>query len=196
MMYSQKLKLVYLDPPKTGSQTLDKVFQGMGCSYHKYKNDKGRVLDKHQRIIPPKYKNYTVFASVRNPYTRALSLYNYDRKRKYNFIKLNMRSFEEYMTGIIEKTSGLPADTDNLHQYRYFPCWKYLSLQPVDHIIHMESIKPDLLDSGLNVKTKSVPHLNSGKNTKTFDDIKTPELIDLINTWAGTDFEQYGYQRL
>jgi len=52
------------------------------------------------------------------------------------------------------------------------------------------------LDAGLNVKNKSVPHLNSGKNTKTFDDIKTPELIDMINTWAGTDFEQYGYQRL
>lgn len=196
MMYSQRLRLVYLDPPKTGSQTMDKIFQGMGCSYHKYKNPKGKVLDKHQRIIPAKFKNYRVFASVRNPYSRALSLYNYDKKRKYNFIKLNMRTFEDYMTGIIAKTAHLPADTSDLHYYRYFPCWKYLSLQPVDHIIHMESITQDLTDAGITYKNQSEPMLNQGRYTKKFDDIKTPELIDMINTWAGTDFEQYGYQRL
>lgn len=195
MMFSRNLKLVYLDPPKTGSQTIDKLLWFNGCSYLKYKTTSGKMVNKHQRIIPDNFKNYKVFASVRNPYTRALSMYNFDRKRKYNFIGLEMKTFEDYMTGIIAKTAHLPADIEDLKYYRYFPCWKYLSLQPIDHVIHMERITEDLNDAGITLPI-SEPLINRGKYKKTFDDIKTPELIDMINTWAGTDFEQYGYDRL
>ena len=52
MMVSERLKLVYLDPPKTGSQSFDRIFRNMGCTYVKY-NQYGKWVDKHQTTLSP-----------------------------------------------------------------------------------------------------------------------------------------------
>ena len=195
MMVSERLKLVYLDPPKTGSQSFDRIFRNMGCTYIKY-NQSGKWVDKHQRVIPEKYQDYKIVASVRNPYRRLFSYYHYDRRRKYNFIGLDMSTFQSYVEGIIEKTSHVPADIDDIAVYRYFPQWKYLSMNRVDHFLRLEHMKEDLAKAEITMKGKTTPKLNKVKYKANWDDIKTPKLIELINIWAGTDFEQYGYDRL
>ena len=194
MMVGTSLSVIYIDPPKTGSQTMDRFFRNMGCKPVQYMQF-GKMVDKHQRTIPDAYKDFKTLASVRNPYRRALSFYYYDVRRKYNFINLDMSTFKTYMEGIIEKNSDVPADTVDIARYRYFPQWKYLSTNRIDHIIHLESIRPDFEKAGIVLKGRATPRLNKGKYKKSWDDLKSPELIELVNIWAGDDFELYGYEK-
>ena len=85
MMVGTHMRVIYIDPPKTGSQTMDRFFKNLGCTPVQYKQF-GKMVDKHQRVIPDAYKDFKTIASVRNPYRRALSYYFYDKRRKYNFI--------------------------------------------------------------------------------------------------------------
>ena len=193
-MVGTNIRILYIDPPKTGSQTMDRIFRNIGCYPVKYMQF-GKIVDKHQRVVPDQYKDFKTIASVRNPYRRALSFYYYDKRRKYNFINLDMSTFKTYLEGIIEKNSDVPADTDDIARYRYFPQWKYLSTSRIDHVIHLENIRPDFKKAGILLRGRATPRLNKGDYKKTWDDIKTPEFIELVNIWAGDDFELYGYER-
>jgi len=194
MIVNSILGLVYIDPPKTGSQTMDMIFKKLGGYIVEYKwQDK--MVDKHQRVLPKEFKNFKTLATVRDPYRRALSFYHYDRKREINFLDLDMSTFKTYLEGIIEKTSDAPADTNDMAVYRHFPQWKYLSTNHIDHVIHLESIRTDLLKAGIRLKGNRMPKYNRGRYTEKWNDVKTPELIELVNIWAGDDFDLYGYEK-
>ena len=197
MMVSEQLKIVYVDPPKTGSSTMDSIFKHMGCVHIKYRHrEQNRWFPKHQRIVPEQYRDYKIIASVRNPYTRLLSLYHFDKKRRYNFANLKLGSFYSYVEGILSNTQNVPSTNQDIYKFRYFPQWKYLENIRVDELIHMESIQADLKKCDLVMRQHIEPKLNKGKYKYSWDEIKSPELIEMINEWAGPDFELYGYERL
>lgn len=74
MVYSDSHKFVYLCTPKTASTTLLDVFTNQyGAKV--YKGDDTR--DRHDNRVPERFAGYFTFATVRHPYTRAISGYAY-----------------------------------------------------------------------------------------------------------------------
>ena len=190
-----KYSFVYIDPLKTGSQTLDKFFRRMGGKHLVYDSN----LDKHRRYITePELQSWNLCASVRNPYTRAYSLWNMDRTKKITHHGIRLDSFENYMEDIIDLCEKNP-DSDSLNVYRYYSCNQYL--KPFDipdkFIIKMETMKADLERLGFNTG-RSLPIRNIGKynGIKSRKDAESPAFIDLVNQWAGSDFKKYGYDKL
>ena len=198
MMVSEELKMVYIDPPKTGSMSCDNICKKNGFSYIKYRNpgiQRGKkYFNKHQRFVPKKYQDYTTIASIRNPYERLYSLYHFDKAHKYNFIGTSMKSFFTYVSGIVKKYRQ-PVKNNDIRKYRYFPLHMYLEVARVDKFVRTENLFGDLADAGLQVEQNKV-RLNTGKYIRTWKDVKSPELIEMINEWAGADFELYGYEKL
>ena len=76
MIISDKFKFVYVDVPKTGSVSFERSFRENFSGKTVYPNH-SKKLSKHCREIPEHAKDYTTVVSVRNPYTRAISLYSY-----------------------------------------------------------------------------------------------------------------------
>ncbi len=64
----------------------------------------------------------------------------------------------------------------------------------VDKIVRMENLHSDLSELGLDMNQELT--LNTGDYLDKWSDIKTPELIEVINLWAGKAFDLYGYERL
>src|SRR6056300_1476733 len=93
-------KFVYIDIPKTGSCSIEEVF-------NKYKSDWKHpkafedTTYKHSRQIPNFAKDYYKIASVRNPYDRIISFYYYFMER-HLVIKPYMESFEKFLDYAIE----------------------------------------------------------------------------------------------
>jgi hypothetical protein len=199
MMVSEELKMVYIDPPKTGSSTMDDICKAHGFKFVKYRNpsiQRGKkVFNKHLRWVPKEYQDFLTFATVRNPYTRMFSMYHFDKAHKYNFLKhVKLKTFKDYVDGVVKGSTTFPVTNHNLMLYRYLPLHKYLSVARVDKFVRLENLYSDLENLGIKVEKERT--LNKGKYVRTWEDVKTPYLIDQINTWAGDDFELYGYEKL
>lgn len=182
MIVSDKFKVVYIDIPKTGSISLDAIF-----TKHLHgkviRLPKPEVNFKHNRVIPEYAKSYTVVASVRNPFDRAVSRYYWDFKRGRPW-----KSFEEYMEFCIS-TLEHPSDTTDGSIYGYFPCWKYLEPISYDYIIRVENMLEDLKALPF-IKDPRVCKLNTN-NHPSWEEIKTKEREKMILEWGGRDLEDF-----
>ena len=86
MITSHKHKFVFLAPHKTGTTSIC----GVILKQYAAKFDPGvvspvglgRAKGKHIMHIPLKYNEYFIFASLRNPYHRLISLYLADFRKK------------------------------------------------------------------------------------------------------------------
>jgi hypothetical protein len=182
MIVSSPFKFVYIDIPKTGSISLDAIFKELPGS-KVIRLPKPEINSKHNRIIPDYAKNYTVVASVRNPFDRATSRYYWDLKRGRLW-----NSFEEYMEFCIS-TLKHPSNTIDGGIYGYFPCWKYLEPIQYDYIIRVESMLEDL---------KALPFLNNPRDKKrnvnkhpSWEEIQTKELEEMVLEWGHKDLEEF-----
>ena len=189
MMRVDKLKLIYVDPPKTGSQSIDRLFEHYyGGTHIKFT----RRTDKHSKKIPSDCEDYNIAATVRNPYTRAYSLYNMDVNKNISHFGVRLDSFKNYISDVIDLCKQKP-NSNNLRVYRYYNLTNYLREFNLKVLIKMEDIHIHLKE----MKVYNI-HANAGAYpaNKTWRNVQTPELIDLINTWAAPDFENYGYIKL
>lgn len=193
MIRVDRFKLIYIDPLKTGSQSLDKFWKYHGGMY--LKNSPNSKADKHRRHLnESRYENWRLCASVRNPYTRAYSLWNMDVKKKINPHNIRLNDFQDYMEDIVNLCSKYP-DSDDIRVYRYYSCSQYLKPFdiPDNHIIHMENMKADIQSMGF--APKDIVVRNRGRYKQPWKDVSNELLMGLINVWAYGDFEKYGYER-
>ena len=191
MMRVDRYKLIYIDPLKTGSQSMDKFWKLHGGQHLRYSNK----LDKHRRhLSEARLQNYRLCASVRNPYTRAYSLWNMDSVKNLKRHNIRLANFTHYMEDVLDLCTKYPA-SDELDIYRYYSCSQYLS--PFDiadnHIIRMEHMKEDV--QSLGFASDKIVIRNKGKYKMTWEDAKHVDAIALINIWAGNDFKKYGYKQ-
>lgn len=184
MVVSDKFKFVYIDPPKTASASLDRVFS----SYGGYVVPITPTNTKHNRIIPGTATSYTKIASIRNPYTRLASHYwfEYERGKKVTF-----EEYIDFHLSILDKEDNELKPTI----YRYFPLVKYLSIfKKIDHIIRLESIQQDLNKIPFYKNTK-LGHLHKLKHPTLVDMNLSKSLWDKIDYWAKYDCDAYGYSK-
>ena len=190
MRIIHKAKLVYVNPPRTGTnitgRSLENHFKTIEIP------DKSR--SGHATIWKPEWNSYYVFITVRHPFTRAISLWRrgveflkYRDKETLKILRNGKASFTEMLhhPGLLEFWTGMP-------------CVSFTDKVPaINCTVYQENLVKDL---------KQIPALNSGfKLLKQFSNIskdKTPwhghydqKDIDFVLDVFKGDFDQYGYER-
>jgi len=187
MIISDEFKFVYIDVPKTGSVSFERVFRENFSGKQVYPTH-NKNLAKHCREIPEYAKDYTTVVSVRNPYTRAVSLYSY-HLRVIGKTSAEY-SFENFLDMIINNQEKYEKD----NYLMYLSIHRYLSpilLNESTHFIQLEHAETQINDLPFVSKSIEMPHRNGAteKNNIEFSDT----VIAKIKIWAGRDFELGGY---
>jgi len=190
MIISDEFKFVYIDVPKTGSVSFERTFRENFSGKQVYPTH-NKNLAKHCREIPEYAKDYTTVVSVRNPYTRAVSLYSYHLRA--TGMTTAAYSFENFLDMIIANQEKYEKD----NYLMYLSIHRYLSpilLNESTHFIQLEHAEEQINKlSFVNTGIK-LPWRNHGESPS--EDVLTPSAIDKINRWANDEFEQFGYEKI
>jgi len=192
MIVNDLLQFVYFNIPKTGTQSIDPVLIATGGQVVRA-NNVSPGAQSHYRHIPEHAKHYKKIISVRNPYTRMLSMYNFELGR--NSENAVGKTFEQYCSWALDLTINVDAYTNDDKVYRYFPCWKYAEPNGWDYVVKTESIHADLNAISILRNITTIPHNNKSKGV-TWEQAKTSKIIHIINQWAGKEFETFGYDKI
>lgn len=185
-------RIVYVDPTKTGSQSLDLIFKQLHRG--QYIRIPNQSTDKHNRVIPTELADCEILASVRNPYERVFSLYKMDIRLNLTFHADVDKGFDHYLDCVLDLDEKYPHDHNDVSVYRYFSCSKWLEMYDVDYVVRMEHMLEDLDKHGLSCPRNVV--MNPGNYEESWDSENKSERISKINAWARKDFENYGYEKL
>ena len=191
MIILKKQKWVYIDVPKTASTSIDNllVTEYGGEPVYWKAVDLPQVFNKHARLpIPTGYRS---FATIRNPYDRIVSFWQHCWIGK---TEPTCESFEEFL-GFCLNAVNNPQGIDYHMTARLYPMYMYLEPLRVDTFVRYENLEKDLLALPFIKNVKNLLKLNAQPHRKTWEEIKTPELTEMVNLWAGKDFELYGYEK-
>jgi hypothetical protein len=195
MIVCNALNLVYIDVPKTGSKTIEHILKSKYKGIHIRNNLGGQ--GGHRRIVPEDYKEYTRLVTVRNPYTRALSHWHYNKENKNLYSVTNrlgfknVDSFDDFLDFLlfINKYDS----TELTHNIcGWFSCSKFLSLCGFDIVLKTEKLNEMFNDLWFVEKKVGLPVTNKSQN-KSFNYSKKQQ--DKIIEWAGDDFDLFNYRK-
>jgi len=189
MVISDKHKFVFIMTPKTASQSIRFWLN------HHYGGDK-RSGTSHLLTIPHKCKDWFKFCCVRNPYSRAISLWFsavYEPKRDAYGFRRACGSKE-----LMPFLRWLGKTNCKRHNRLCWPQSVFLHGIKFDQIVRFENVRDELVMLPFyagdidklpqrNVRSHRRPHWT--------EYCKDQEVVDLIQRWASTDFDEYGYSR-
>jgi len=157
----------------------------------------------HKTTMPPKTNGYTVFSTVRNPYDRLVALWNsllHAKKDTHGYrdawmVALRSDEFLPFCKFAadnkdkIERITKVRTPTLMMPQHRW-----YRRLPDGVIPLHLENISEEFHALPFVKNRCTIPHLLHRRHA-TWDDLKTDEIIEYANIWAGEDFEKFGYTR-
>lgn len=143
MVVSHEHKFVYYAPPKTGTTSTEDILENRFGSVL-VGNTPNRSL-RHQVYYLEELKDYFAFVSVRNPFSRLISAYNYSSRPD--------ESLHDWMQGITP---------DPIAESLFF---NGRSLR-IDAIIRMESLQEDFNRLPFVKEKVVLPFLNMVKKSK------------------------------
>ncbi len=195
MIVCEELKLIYVDVPKTGSVTVDTIlkehFNG------KLINNSKNGQTKHMRTVPGKYAYYRRMATVRHPYARMISQYNYNVEngnldKVAAEFKVVISSFDDFLNFSHYIESEYP-ETETKHNIAgWFSCSKYLDLLKPEFIIQTEDLAAQFNKLWFVKTPVVVPHRNESKSQKfNLSDTQKQKIQQI----AEKDFELYNYKK-
>lgn len=172
MIISHKYRFIYYAPVKTATTSLLMVL-----TQHFEAEVVGPGNNRHSICLPAEYAHYFTFVSIRNPYDRALSGFNY----------LNQDKPVSVMSCLNDKESLLPSLYDSI----------YNSLIPdgcipvrIDRFLRQENLQADFDSLPFLDKKLEIPKLNvSVKKQIAFGIYATEQ----IKNFYFKDFEFFGY---
>lgn len=203
MPINQKYNLLFIHIPKNAGTTIEKIFS-------MYENPNslwvGSELNLNEGKFAPQHLNYALltktypkinfdsmikFTFVRNPYSRAISLFNWNLKHGYYKPKFNNKftniEFNHFLTTFISKLNS----SHKLPQSFYFDC-------EYDFVGRVENFKEDF-SKFLN--TYNIPivykgeHFNKTNSSELINNLSR-ENIDVINDLYREDFENFNYKMI
>lgn len=105
MFVCEEAQFVYFGNPKAASskiiEVLRKYFRLEG--HANWTENYFPSTPHHSMILPEKYKNYFKFTSVRNPYTRELSKFNFRPKLNRQIYEPIIQNISEYLDWICDR---------------------------------------------------------------------------------------------
>jgi len=199
MIRNNKKKWIYIGPPKTGSTAVSYILTD-----GKYKknyiaeslsiNFEGKEINGQHTPWPPKklktkYNNHTVFISVRNPFSRIVSLYNHWKNGKnYGRELLSKdKTLEEFIYLVLKKSlsnNGFFHTTITDWVYRY------------DYFIKQENLYNDLKMLNIHSNDFIIPLINGKINsTDYWKEVHNKKTIEMTIEWAEKDFCNFEYSK-
>ena len=182
MLISHTHKFIYFGPPRTGSTSLCSVFKSQFDGEYHYRPEldprperfmtaTGRA--QHQICLPTEWRDYLTILSVRNPYTRFLSLFALFGHRH------GCKTPADYYAKVE------PPVCDELDA-------TYAGCVPtrVDKIIRLETIQEDFNALPFVGPEVIIPHEAESRDFVTM----TPDIRDFVNETYARDFERFEYQ--
>ncbi|RDJ35116.1 MAG: hypothetical protein DWQ19_09790 [Crenarchaeota archaeon] len=114
MYVSKKYKFVYFGPTKAASNTISYIIVNFFDAFGVKPSDMEQISGDdgwppaahHSAFLPEKYADYFTFTTVRNPYIRELSKYNFlvEQSQYQSVYKaIGQMSFENYMQWVCEE---------------------------------------------------------------------------------------------
>jgi len=208
MIVSDKLKIVYAAPPKTGSITIRHLM--LKPPFHGYLSD--RRFDHHNTYIMNGKRSYFHFMTVRHPYLRAHSFWRFmhagsidpkaknDRRRsvwpRLFPPRLGYPSFSDWLhTGPRQKHRRSQFFTAMKNQWSCNWHKQKLGKLPV-HIVHQERYDEELrLVPGFEL-FESFPVDNKQEPAKKpwYEEFKEGDVKRIQELWPG-DFSLFGYEK-
>ena len=189
MIISDEFEFVYIDVPKTGSISFERLFkEHFSGKVVPPTHDKN--LSKHCREIPRHANNYKKIVSVRNPYDRAMSLYIYHLHAAK--ISQEEYSFVNFLDEIIENQSKYEKE----NYLMYLSMYQYLSpfdMSASTYIVQLENAREQINRLPFVSRPVEIPWRNKGLESTKSESI-SDDAIARINIWAVNDFELGGYQ--
>lgn len=199
MIINHKKKWIYIGPPKTGSTSLayiltDGKYNCNDSSKILKPNFEGIQIDGQHAPWPPnklssEYNDYNVFISVRNPFSRIVSLYyHWKYGKNYGSESLSkQKSFEEFLHLVLNKklsNSGFfhTTITDWVSRYDFF--------------IKQESLDDDLILLNMHSTEFTIPIKNEKIGPLThWKNEHNKKTIEMTIKWAEKDFDNFNYSK-
>lgn len=186
MIVSHKHRFAYMAPPKTGTTSMvDHLLTHYeGIKWETTKNPNGGI-DHHDMGLKKEWSDYFVFATVRNPYTHELSMWDYMKMRRV--------SWEDHMKHNCE---SLYVTLKQHEEYEPPPgCVKF----KLNDYVRMEHMQEDFEKLPFANNTK-IGHLNKYSLTKQFNKSPTKsyppyteEMVEIMKVKRKMDFDTFGY---
>jgi hypothetical protein len=175
MIVNHRDRWLYVGSPKTGSTTLHITL----C----YPEFGGELWGDQHEV--GSLAGYRVLASVRDPYTRALSLYRYLGQNLAGYDQ----TFEAYCAELEKGGYRRPYDRETA--FWHWTLSEWLQDIRVDRLIHLETLDADL-KAEFPVWLGRADRVN--ETVLTGRPVQyTPETRRLVRSWAADDFERFGY---
>jgi hypothetical protein len=188
---NENYKLVWIAPERVGSRSTARIFSFCGFMCRGKQLSFGNALNyTHNSEIPPKYKDYEIISSARNPYSRTVSVY---KNFVYNYDRI---TFKEYVLGL---TCGKPEEnlTEGAFKYSTF-INPILEKQP-EYVIRLENIHEDMkkLPFIYNHLTEQQLEMmcEHGKEIEEWESYYDQEMKDLVYEHLKHQFDMWGYER-
>ena len=199
MIRNNKKKWIYIGPPKTGSTAVSYILTD-----GKYKknyiaedlsvNFEGKEVNGQHTPWPPKklkikYNDYKVFISVRNPFSRIVSLYNHWKNGKNYGRELlsKNKTLEEFIYLVLKKSlsnNGFFHTTITDWVYRY------------DSFIKQENLYNDLKMLNIHSNDFIIPLINGKeRSTDYWKEAHNKKTIEMTIEWAEKDFYNFQYSK-
>ena len=206
---NKKRNILYLHIPKTGGSTIENylsllfkrklnifnLYSGKVNKFRKYfygspQHQRLCTLLKYRKQFNIKLKNLFIFASVRNPYNRAISDLFY-------FKLINKNSSKEFVYYKLKKfiNSKKKFDNHNIPQYLYFTNNKCKFNKKIK-ILKNENLNEDMLKLGFIGFDKIQIEKKGKVSSKKYINYLNKNSINLINKVYHKDFVFFDYNKI
>lgn len=206
---NNKLNILYLHIPKTGGSTIEKYLSKLfrtnintsnlfSKKVKKFRNffygspqhQRLCTLLKYRRKFNIRLKNLFIFASIRNPYTRAIS--------DLFFLKLiNKNSSKEFVYNTLKMFvhAKKKFDNHNLPQYLYFTNNRGKFNTNI-RIVRNETLNRDMTKLGFKEFNKTQIEKKGRISSKKYFNYLNKDSINLINKVYHKDFITFNYKKI
>jgi len=191
MIINHARRWVIITPPKTGSTTLRTLLvdESAGrdtCCFTGH---------QHDATLPRDCQSYGVFATVRNPYDRAVSLWwhrLWDIRHEQGTVGAGCSGPSVAALACEHPFSEFVGWMATAEAFFAWPCTRWLRFVPAYRVLRLESLGADLRRWRLLPTGRPIPHENRTGHGPVHA-YYTPEIRDVIRASHRDDFEAFGY---
>ena len=205
-MISHKHKCIFIHIGRTGGTTIERWLQGedQWNILHNFKHlTTGYAKD---RAYPEYWNDYFKFTFVRNPYEQVLSSMIVAGMSRYRHMGLNVDTPEESLLRFSSMDyydlycQGGPFINDYYEDLIPNCVYKNILRHGVDKVYRYEEYKDSVADIastlGITKPENLQKHGETPEGLRLTQDKMKPKDYQMINEIYGSDFEEYGYERL
>ena len=204
---SEKHKTFVWLPSKCATHLISWVlsyFEFSSISMNMDTNQIHRVLPNqtthfgHNTILPPNHNELSFICSIRHPYQRVLSMYQFMHQSQKSFETPNVANFEKF----INKTIVNNKQESN---FTFFGFSETFKDRMPNYIIKTENLYEDLIkipfikESDLNnsgvLKNFCNKKINESSNKLNPEEYLTPQIKEIIYNFSSDHFNLFGYEK-